>query len=579
MKRNEVSEATLYLWTLSFLCTQKWKVVVFIGCSMIATIIELLFPKVLQLFIDDILPKQRASDFLWLLGTLVLLTVLMFGLSAARNILQRVISENGSKSIQLAIFKQLRYLGFSYHEQVPVGKTLALFQVDVANVQRVYNHYIPKMVKEILLLLIASVFMFATNWKISLLAMAFSLVYYVFGPYFERKAVSAGIELRNEQTNYTQKLHNGLSGITELRAYGAEQWNLGNMKSGLSVLNRARYRFSLYAGIRTALKFVSINLGLLSLFVFGIWAVKNGAFSVGEFVAMSFYCFRVMNELTSVVKLYTEQKILMNQARNLYEFMKLEPEVVDNGTAKVSQLEGDIEVKNVSFGYDKDKPIVHNLSFQVRSGQRVALVGTSGHGKTTILKLIARFYDIQQGSLTIDGYDIKEIPLQVMRDQIGVVFQETYLFGGTIRENIQFGNPDATESQICAAARAAYAHDFIEALPSGYDTIVGERGVKLSGGQKQRIAIARVFLKNPSIILLDEATSALDNTSEREVQRAFKELLKGRTTITVAHRLTTVQNYDLILVIEQGRVIDQGSYDDLLAHSSAFKNLIAGVKE
>ncbi|ANY73484.1 ABC transporter ATP-binding protein [Paenibacillus ihbetae] len=579
MKRNEVSDITLYLWTLSFLRFHKWKVAVFIGCSMIATTIELLFPKVVQLFIDEILPEQRASDLVWLLGILVLLTGIMFGLSAARNILGRVITEHGSKSIQLAIFKQLRYLGFSYHEQVPAGKTLALFQVDVANVQRVYSHYIPKMVKEVLLLLIASVFMFATNWKISLLAMSFTLIYYVFGPYFERKAVSAGIEFRNEQTNYTQKLHNGLSGMAELRAYGAEQWHLGNMNSGLFVLNRARYRFALYSGIRTALKFVSINLGLLSLFVFGIWAVKNGAFSVGEFVAMSFYCFRVMNELTSVVKLYTEQKILMNQARNLYEFMKMEPEVADNGTAQVSQLKGNIEVKHVSFGYDKDKPVVHNLSFQVHPGQRVALVGTSGHGKTTILKLIARFYDIEQGSLTIDGYDIKDIPLHVMRDQVGMVFQETYLFGGTIRENIQFGNPDAEEAQIYAAARAAYAHDFIEALPNGYDTIVGERGVKLSGGQKQRIAIARVFLKSPSIVLLDEATSALDNSSEREVQRAFEELLKGRTTVTVAHRLSTVQNYDRILIVEQGRVMDQGSYEELLAHSPGFKKLIAGVKE
>ncbi|WP_454191225.1 ABC transporter ATP-binding protein [Paenibacillus sp. Marseille-Q7038] len=579
MKDHDVRESTLYLWILSFLSNQKRKVFLFIVCGTLATTIEMLFPKVLQLFIDDVLPKQNVRDLIELLGILVLLTGIMFGLNAWRNILQRIVSENGSKSLQLAIFNQLRLLGFSYHEKTPVGTTLSLFQVDVANVQRVYGLYIPKMVKELLLLLVATIFMFTIHWKISLLAMSFSLLYYVIGPFFERKAVSSGVELRIQQTQFTQKLHNSLSGIAELRTYGAEEWNMGKMNAGLATMNRARYRYSFFAGIRSALKFISINMGLLILFIFGIWAVKNGSILVGEFVALSFYCFRVMNELTSVVKLYTEQKILMNQARNLYEFMNIKPDVMDHGTAKLSKLHGDIELMNVSFGYDKDHLIIKDLSFQVQSGQRVALVGTSGNGKSTILKLIARFYDVTQGLIKIDGYDIKDIPLPLLRNQVGIVFQETYLFGGTIRENILFGRTDATESEVYAAAHAAYAHEFIEALPNGYETTIGERGVKLSGGQKQRIAIARLFLKNPSILLLDEATSALDNTSEREVQRAFEELLQGRTTITVAHRLTTVQNVDNILLIEHGKVIGEGSYEELLVHSPTFKRLVTGVSK
>jgi ATP-binding cassette subfamily B protein/subfamily B ATP-binding cassette protein MsbA len=219
------------------------------------------------------------------------------------------------------------------------------------------------------------------------------------------------------------------------------------------------------------------------------------------------------------------------------------------------------------------------MDLHVQAGERVALVGTSGNGKSTLLKLVCRFYDPTVGVITLDGVPLTQLPLSQLRQSIGYVFQETYLFGTSVRENIRFGRPQATDAEVEAAAKAAYAHDFIEQLPEGYATYVGERGIKLSGGQRQRIAIARMFVKNPAIVLLDEATSALDNVSEAEVQRALDALLVGRTTLTVAHRLTTIKDYDRIIVIDEGRQVESGKYDELLLQRGAFYRLQEGVQQ
>jgi ATP-binding cassette subfamily B protein len=256
--------------------------------------------------------------------------------------------------------------------------------------------------------------------------------------------------------------------------------------------------------------------------------------------------------MTVVITNLTEQRLLMFQGEILYQFMHQLPDVQEVSQPVKAQIQGRIEFNEVHFGYPSRADVIRGFTLDIQPGEKIALVGTSGNGKSTILKLAARFYDPLSGEIRLDGVPLKQLALGQIHDAMGYVFQETYLFGSTVRENIRFGQPEASDEQLYAAAEAAYAHEFILQLPEGYETIVGERGVKLSGGQKQRISLARLFLKNPAIVLLDEATSALDNQSERKVQLALDQMLKNRTTITVAHRLSTIRKADRIIVMDQG---------------------------
>ncbi len=282
--------------------------------------------------------------------------------------------------------------------------------------------------------------------------------------------------------------------------------------------------------------------------------------------------------MTAVVTEITEQRVLMYQAEKLYTFMNLQPAVAEpEHPVEAAAIKGSLQFSQVKFGYQPDRPVLEAFNLTVPSGAKVALVGSSGSGKSTVIKLAGRFYDADQGDILLDGISVRRLSFDVLRNSFGYVFQETYLFGSSVKENIRFGRPDASDEDVMEAAKAACAHDFIMELPEGYDTYVGERGIRLSGGQKQRIAIARMFIKNPRVILLDEATSALDNESEAIVQEALDRLMKGRTLLAVAHRLSTIRNFDLIAVMKDGRVLEQGTYEQLMAEQGHFYRLANGT--
>ncbi|MNC26173.1 putative multidrug export ATP-binding/permease protein [compost metagenome] len=278
-----------------------------------------------------------------------------------------------------------------------------------------------------------------------------------------------------------------------------------------------------------------------------------------------------------MITLMNEQRVLLYQAETLYEFSRKEPEITEPlSPIHLPLVKGEIRFENVSFHYPGRSNVFESLNLKFRPGEKTAIVGTSGNGKTTMLKLINRFYDPREGEILLDGVPLKDISLELLRELIGYVSQETYLFGYSIAENIRFGKPDATDEEIVLAAKSAYAHDFITRLPDGYETLVGERGGNLSGGQKQRISLARMFIKNPAIILLDEATSSLDNISEMEVKMALSQLRKGRTTVVVAHRLSTIMDADTICVLDKGKVVETGTYQELLDKRGVFHKLVNG---
>lgn len=570
---------SIYKWVLSYLKPYFPQIVLFIVCGLVVTSIEITLAKFIQYFIDVIAPSRQKAPLYNLLGILFGLIVLMLGAQAWRNILQRKIQELASRDLMMAMFRHLRKLGFAYYEQHSVGEMVGLFQTEVTAVQRIFRHYVPVLIQHSITLIVLIVLIIDLSWQLSICIVPFFLSYYLIGPYFEKKASLWAKEVNRERQLSDKRLYDSFSAIHEMRAFGGESWSISRLMNQLTILHTKQLKQYYYAYMRGTVRRITIGLGAVAIFAYGIILVKNGQMSVGEFVVYSLFYGRLLGMMTAVVTLTTEQRILLQQAEILYNFMRQTPSVAEAPfPTHLPEVRGDISFDQVSFGYPARSEVITDFTLHIRQGQKAAFIGTSGGGKSTLLKLVARFYDPVEGKITLDGVPLKNLSFEQLRSSIGFVFQDTYLFGGTVRENIQFGLPNATNEQITLAAKAAFAHDFIQELPEGYNTLVGERGIKLSGGQKQRIAIARMFIKNPSIVLLDEATSALDNISEFEVQKALDSLLAGRTTIAVAHRLSTVRHFDQIIVLDEGRNSEQGTYEELISQNGLLKNLVLGAQ-
>lgn len=567
----------VYRWLLQYLKPYRLKVCLMVVCGLAMTAGEVLFPKAIQYFIDHIYKMKDDNAFMVLLLLLIAMVVVVIAAGNGRNMLERIVGVKASRDLQYDVFTHLRKLGFSYFERHPVGETLSLLNTEVAAAEKIFRRFLPAIMERMLFVMVSMTLMITLSWKLTLIIVPCFLLYYLFGPTIDRKASTYAKQKTQNQIDLNKKIYEGLSGLQEFRAFAREGWDLERTFDKMSTLFHNYLKWCFFANFRGSYRRFTFYTGAIALFIAGYILIRNHSLTVGEFVAFILMYFTTMWSLTTIVALIAEQKSMMFQIVPLYKFMKLTPEVEESAhPVLLPHVKGEILFKDVSFGYSKGETVLKQFNLRIRAGERVALVGTSGNGKSTALKLIGRFYDPFAGAVSLDGISLTRLTLDQLRESIGYVFQETYLFGTSVRENIRFGRPDATEEQIVEAAKAANAHDFIMQLPEGYDTSVGERGIKLSGGQRQRISIARMLLKNPKIVLLDEATSALDNISEKDVQQALDKLFVGRTTITVAHRLSTVQDYDRIVLIDQGKVIEEGTYEALMAQRGAFYQLAEG---
>ena len=569
----------VYLWTLSFLRSYLFYLTIVLLCGLIITGSQLIIPKFIQYFIDQVPLKQDVQNFIWLLLAIVILVILIITFSAIRNITQRSLQEKASRDMQYSIYSHLRKLGFSYFEKHPVGESLGLMNTEVASLQNLYRHLLPWMINNFIYSIISIILMVTISWKLSLIIIPSLLLYYIFGPYLEKKASKYGKLMSDERVRFNQKLYESMASIHDIRANSAESWDLSGVERRYKQFNQMMIKTYWFAFWRGTNRRMSYYIGGIAIILVGTQLTLTGDMSTGSFVAFLLYYFQTMHILTSVVTSITEQRVLMDQAEKLYRFIKTPPEVLeDSNTIKRNKVYGNIEFQKVSFHYSDGPNVLNDFSLSIKAGQKVAIVGASGGGKSTILKLVSRFYDPTEGRILLDNHPIDKWSFQDLRKNLGIVFQETYLFGASVRENILFGRPDASEADIIEAAKASFAHDFIQELSDGYNTLLGERGVKLSGGQKQRISIARMFIKNPPVILLDEATASLDTISEKEVQAALQRLMHGRTTITVAHRLSTIQNYDHIILLSNGKVLESGNYKELMDQKGAFYHLSIGQR-
>lgn len=488
-----------------------------------------------------------------------------------------VVGVRMQKDMREDLFKKYEKLPFSYFDDHKTGDLLSRLTSDLFDVSELAHHGPENVFLAVLMLGGSFVILSGINLTLTLIMFAIIPFIVLFTVLSRKRMRSAMKNSRLQMSEINSTLENSLTGIRETKAYVAEKHELAKFKvaNGRFAAYRTEAMFSL-GFFDSIMQFLSDLLYLVIIFVGGIFLV-NKEIDAGEFAAFVLYISMFLNPIHRFVALFEQLQEGMSGFSRFCDILA-EPDEPDEGERVIRDIAGDVEFRNVSFGYFADgdegsKYVISNLDLKIERGKTLALVGPSGGGKSTLCNLIPRFYEIKDGSITIDGIDIRDITKASLRQNIGIVSQTVFLFDGSVRDNIAYGAPDASDEEIISAARRANIHDYVMTLPEGYETRVGERGVKLSGGQRQRIAIARVFLKNPKLLILDEATSALDNATEMQIQRSLEELSQGRTVIVVAHRLSTVKNADEIVVIDSDGIVERGTHEELVALDGEYNKL------
>jgi ATP-binding cassette subfamily B protein len=555
-----------------------WLLLLHIGLGLLLTGCEMVIPTIIRLFVDEVLPAADKSLFNALLAGLLVIIAVLIGMRASRNLLERTIREKAARDLQLTVFRKLRELGFHYYEQHAVGESLSLMNTEVTAVQRLYHRHFPEWLKCMLYVAVIIVILGLMHMPLVLWSIPWFILYAIIGPMLERKTMQTVRATTEARIGYNQSVYDSMSAQLEIRAHGRRDWNRQRLLEQLGGYLQIWRKMTTYIWLRGVPRRIIVYGSTVTMYAYGAVLVRDGVLSIGEFVAFALYYTIMIFNMTLMITIAAEARALMAQAERLYRLDQLKAELVEaERPILLPKVSGNLSFQAVSFRYPAaSRDMLVHFTLNITNGERIAIVGESGGGKSTLLKLIGRFYDPYAGDILLDGVRYCDLSIQQLRESIGFVFQETYLFGTSIRDNIRFACPEASDEQVVEAAKAAYAHSFIEQLPDGYDTEVGERGYKLSGGQKQRLAIARMYLKNPPIIVLDEATSALDNESERAVMKSLDGLLQGKTIIAIAHRISTIRHYDRIVMMEQGRIAEIGSYDELMRRQGAFFRMVEG---
>ncbi|OKL39824.1 ABC transporter ATP-binding protein [Pontibacter flavimaris] len=478
------------------------------------------------------------------------------------------VSENAVADIRRDLYSKFVQLPISFYEKRRVGEITSRITTDVAQVQDAMSITLAELFRQITTLIVGVIVIMWTSIKLSLFMLATFPVLVALALVFGRKIKMLSRKTQDELANTNVIVEETLQAINTVKAFTNEMFEVGRYRTTLDKAVKTAITGAYYRGAFITFIIVGLFGGIILVIWYGVTLVANGDIAQGDLVSFVLYTVFIGASVGGLGDLYGKVQAALGATERILEILQEEEEPTDKSIKALSQVprvNGDISYRNVAFSYPTrpDLQVLRDISFTVRAGEKVALVGPSGAGKSTIIQLLMRYYDLSGGSITVDGRDIRHMNMTELRGNIGVVPQEVLLFGGTIRENIAYGRPEASEAEIIEAARKANAYDFIVSFPEGFDTLVGERGIKLSGGQRQRVAIARAILKNPAILILDEATSALDSESESLVQLAMDELMKGRTTIVIAHRLATIRKVDKILVIENGEIVEEGSHEVL----------------
>lgn len=574
-----------YKLFFSYFKPHKWLFFADLFCAVFVAAVDVVFPVISRFTLNKVLPQYLNSAENSVQRTVIFtffsIIALCFLMCVLRTVAQWFITFFGhvfgvavEKDMRRDIFEHIEKQSFSFFDKNRTGQLMSRTTTDLFEISELAHHGPEDLLISLLTLFGAFFVMFSIRWQLAVIVFV-TLPLLIFAVYSSRKSLMGSSSLvKGKTAEINSAVESSISGARTTKIFTNEDYEFSKFeKSNQNFFDAKRLYYKAMAGMHSKMEFVTHILSVIILAVGGFYIMK-GKMTLGDLVAANMFVAAFLQPIRRLANFVEQFSTGMAGFMRFSEMMQIHEEMPEKpGAVELSEKIESVDFENVSFDYSENFPVLKNISLEVKKGQTVAFVGPSGGGKTTLCNLLARFYEVKDGSIKINGIDIRDYKLKSLRSQIGFVQQDVFMFAGTIRENIAYGRPDATEAEIIEAAREAEIYDDIMNMQNGFDSVIGERGIKLSGGQKQRISIARVFLKNPPVLVLDEATSALDSITEQKIQSAFDRLCSGRTAFVIAHRLSTIKNADKIAVLENHKIVESGTHEQLLSKKGEYFNL------